>query len=149
MDHAIEDIGHEEELTRICLGDGKNNHTSELRDQDVIVLRTRSGRMEPTAIKPLAESLGAMVSLASLALACSQHLHSMKRVQHRPYNSTIRQFDDFKSHSSLHAGCMIQVCPGIVNRRSTQQALVPRGRKGASIFSDWTPIYPYTYPPAC
>jgi hypothetical protein len=151
MDCAIEDIGHEEELTRICLGDGENNHTGELHDQDVVVLRTRSGRTEPTVIEPLVESLGAgpaMVSLALLALACSQHVHSMKRVQHRPYNSTIRQFGDFKSHSS-HAGCIIQACPGIVDRRSTQWALVPRGRKGASIFSDWTPIYPYTYPPAC
>jgi hypothetical protein len=39
MDSAIEDIGHEEELTRVCLGDGKNNHTNflgELRDQDVV-----------------------------------------------------------------------------------------------------------------
>lgn len=41
MDSAIEDIGHEEELTRVCLGDGENNHTSflgELREQDVVAL---------------------------------------------------------------------------------------------------------------
>jgi hypothetical protein len=67
--------------------------------------------------------------VASLALACSWHMHSTEHVQHRPYNFTICQFEDFKSHSSLCAGCVIQVRPGIIDRRSTRRALVTRGKE--------------------
>lgn len=41
MDSAIENIEHQKELTRIRLGDGKNNHTSffgEIRELDIVTL---------------------------------------------------------------------------------------------------------------